>query len=86
MAVVRELVGTVTLHRLPAEVLSASIRHPRHVTEAALAGSHIATVPFKVLRAMVHHPLTDAGILRFREDWEAVEGATGMRADAGMPA
>jgi transaldolase len=86
MDVVRELVAMVTMHGLPAEVLSASIRHPRHVTEAALAGSHIATVPFKVLRAMVHHPLTDAGILRFREDWAAVEGANGMHAGVGTAA
>jgi transaldolase len=86
MAVVRELVAMVTMHRLRAEILSASIRHPRHVTEAALAGSHIATVPFKVLRAMVHHPLTDAGILRFREDWEAVEGTNGTHVGAGTTA
>ena len=86
MAVVRELVAMVTTHQLRAEVLSASIRHPRHVTEAALAGSHIATVPFKVLRAMVHHPLTDAGILRFREDWEAVEATNGTHVGAGTNA
>ena len=86
MAVVRELVAMVTMHRLRAEILSASIRHPRHVTEAALAGSHIATVPFKVLRAMVHHPLTDAGILRFREDWEAVEATNGTHIGAGTTA
>jgi len=86
MAVVRELVAMVTMHRLRAEILSASIRHPRHVTEAALAGSHIATVPFKVLRAMVHHPLTDAGILRFREDWEAVEATNGTHVGAGTNA
>jgi transaldolase len=86
MAVVRELVAMVTMHRLRAEILSASIRHPRHVTEAALAGSHIATVPFTVLRAMVHHPLTDAGILRFREDWEAVEATNGTHVGAGTNA
>ena len=86
MGVVRDLVTMVTMHRLRAEVLSASIRHPRHVTEAALAGSHIATVPFKVLRAMVHHPLTDAGILRFREDWQTVERANGMHVGVGTAA
>jgi len=73
MDVVRDLVAIVTAHRLVAEVLAASIRHPRHVTEAALAGTHIATVPFSVLRAMVRHPLTDSGIVRFRKDWDAVE-------------
>src|SRR5689334_22617402 len=75
MDVVRDLVAMVNTHRLKAEVLAASIRHPRHMTEAALAGSHIATVPFKILRAMIHHPLTDAGILRFRTDWESVQSA-----------
>jgi transaldolase len=75
MDVVRDLVAMVNTHRLKAEVLAASIRHPRHMTEAALAGTHIATVPFTILRAMIHHPLTDAGILRFRADWEAVQSA-----------
>ena len=84
MDVVRDLVTMVNTHRLAAEVLAASIRHPRHVTEAALAGTHIATVPFKVLRAMIHHPLTDAGILRFRTDWEAVQSAS-RTASAAVP-
>ena len=75
MDVVRDLVAIVNTHKLTAEVLAASIRDPRHVTEAALAGTHIATVPFKILRAMIHHPLTDAGILRFRTDWDAVQSA-----------
>ena len=73
MDVVRELVAMVKTHGLGAEVLAASIRHPRHMTEAALAGAHISTVPFKILRQMIHHPLTDAGILQFRKDWEAVQ-------------
>src|SRR5512143_409083 len=59
MTVIRELVEIVTIHELEAEVLTASVRHPRHVTDAALAGSHIATIPFKVFQQMVHHPLTD---------------------------
>ncbi len=75
MQVIRELAGIVQTHRLAAEVLVASVRHPRHVTEAALAGAQIATVPFKVLRQMVHHPLTDSGIVRFREDWRATQAA-----------
>jgi transaldolase len=73
MQVVRELVAMVETHELRTEVLAASIRHPRHVTEAALAGSHIATVPLKVLRQMVRHPLTDTGIERFRADWQAAQ-------------
>jgi transaldolase len=75
MEVVRELVAIVETHGLESEVLAASIRHPRHVTEAALAGSHIATVPIKVLRQMVRHPLTDSGIEKFRKDWEAAQSS-----------
>ena len=75
MDVVDALVAMVTIHNLSAEVLVASVRHPRHVTEAALAGAHIATVPHKVLRQMIHHPLTDTGILQFRKDWDAVQAA-----------
>lgn len=76
MAVVRELVDMVRIHSLESEVLVASTRHPRHVTEAALAGAHIATVPYSVLRKMIHHPLTDTGIVQFRKDWESVQSAT----------
>ncbi|MEO6351184.1 MAG: fructose-6-phosphate aldolase [Candidatus Limnocylindrales bacterium] len=70
MDVIRELVSIVELHDLDSEVLAASIRHPRHVTDAALLGCHIATLPFKVLQQMVRHPLTDKGIATFREDWD----------------
>jgi transaldolase len=72
MEVVRELVSIVELHDLETEVLAASIRHPRHVTDAALAGAHVATLPFKVLQQMVRHPLTDKGIVQFRKDWDSV--------------
>ena len=82
MDVVRELVAMVKIYGLSAEVLAASIRHPRHVTEAALVGSHIATVPLKILRQMIHHPLTDSGILQFRKDWDAVQ-ATGRDRPTG---
>ena len=84
MDVIRELVGIVEMHDLDSEVLAASIRHPRHMTEAALLGAHIATTPFKVLQMMVHHPLTDKGIKTFREDWEkARQGAeSGAKAAA----
>jgi transaldolase len=80
MTVIRELVAMVELHDLDSEVLAASIRHPRHVTEAALAGSHIATLPFKVLQQMVHHPLTDKGIVTFRSDWEKARQAAASNA------
>ncbi len=75
MAAIRELVSIVDIHGLAAAVLVASIRHPRHVTDAALAGAQIATVPFKVLRQMVRHPLTDSGIVQFRNDWQAAQAS-----------
>ncbi len=68
MDVVRESVRIVETYHLPSQVLAASVRHTRHVTEAALAGSHIATVPPKVLFQLIQHPLTDAGIERFLQD------------------
>ncbi len=55
---------------LQTEVIAASIRHPMHVVQAALLGSHIATVPYNVLKQMVKHPLTDAGIEKFMADWK----------------
>ncbi len=61
------------------QILAASIRHPRHMVEAAKAGADIATVPFKVLQQCMRHPLTDAGIDQFLDDWrkrEAVQIAT----------
>lgn len=75
MIVIRELVDIVTIHDLDTEVLAASIRNPLHMTQAALAGAHVATLPFKVLQQMVHHPLTDKGIKTFREDWEKARKA-----------
>ena len=72
---IRELAEVLAIHEIPAEIISASIRHPLHVTQSALAGAHIATVPFKVLQQMVHHPLTDKGIDQFKKDWAAARAA-----------
>lgn len=66
--VVRTCVEVMERHGLGTQVLAASIRHPLHVVQAALAGAHVATVPPDVLRQMLKHPLTDAGIQRFLED------------------
>ena len=68
MAVVREAVAIFDAYHLPAQVLAASIRGPRDVTEAALAGAHVATVPSAVLFQMIQHPLTDRGIAIFLRD------------------
>jgi transaldolase len=80
LEVIRELVGIVEIHGLESEVLAASVRHPRHITDAALAGAHVATLPFKVLRQMVHHPLTDKGIVQFKNDWQAAREAAAAKA------
>ncbi len=73
VALVRDIVDMIDLHELDAEVIAASIRHPEHVPGVALAGSHIATVPFKVLEQMFKHPLTDRGIEKFLEDWKKAQ-------------
>ena len=72
---VREIVEIYRQHHLSTLVLAASIRSPRHITEAAKAGADIATVPFKVLAAAAKHPLTDKGIESFLKDWELFRGA-----------
>ena len=56
------------------QIIAASVRNPMHVTECALAGADIATVPYKVIEQMTHHPLTDAGIEKFQDDYRAVFG------------
>ena len=75
LIVIRELSDIVNAYDLDSEVLAASIRHPRHITESALAGAHVATLPFKVLQQMIHHPLTDSGIVRFKADWAVAQAA-----------
>ena len=69
MNLIEEIITIFNIHGYEAQTIAASIRHPLHVTEAALAGSHIATVPFKVLKMMTDHPLTDIGIEKFLADW-----------------
>jgi transaldolase len=75
MTIIRELVEIIRFFEIDSEVLTASVRHPRHVTDAALAGSHIATLPFKIFQQMVRHPLTDKGIVQFRADWDTARKA-----------
>lgn len=56
------------------EIIAASVRNPIHVTDCALAGADIATVPYSVIEQMIHHPLTDAGIVKFQQDYRKVFG------------
>jgi transaldolase len=70
-AVVGEIVDAFRAGGVTSQVIAASIRHPEHVVISAKLGCEIATVPAKVLRQMLNHPLTDAGAERFRKDWES---------------
>jgi transaldolase len=70
MNLIKEISDIFQIHGIESEIIAASIRHSAHVIEAALAGSHIATCPFKIIQSMIKHPLTDAGITKFTADWE----------------
>jgi transaldolase len=72
MQLIRDCAELFAIHGLNTEIIAASIRHPMHVHQAALAGAHIGTMPYKVLTSLVKHPLTDAGIERFLADWNQV--------------
>ncbi len=71
---IRDIVEMFEVAGIDTEIIAASVRHPMHVTECALAGADIATVPYKVLEQMTHHPLTDQGIEKFQKDYLAVFG------------
>ncbi|MGH2377606.1 MAG: fructose-6-phosphate aldolase [Candidatus Limnocylindria bacterium] len=75
IAVVRGIVDAYRQQGIKTKVLSASLRHPMHVTQSALAGADIATMPFKVLEQMYKHPLTDIGIERFMADYRKTQEA-----------
>jgi len=68
--VVAQIVEAYKLHDIKTNVLSASIRTPMHVTQSALVGAQIATMPYKVFKQLVSHPLTDRGLQGFLADWE----------------
>jgi len=74
MNIVRETKRILQNYNFQTELLVASIRHPMHVIEAALLGADIVTVPPKVIRQLVVHPLTDIGLERFLKDWEKLKG------------
>ncbi len=73
MDLVRQIVQIYKNYGYQTQVLAASLRHPLHVVEAALAGAHVATMPAKVLDLMFQHPLTDKGLAQFLKDWEKVK-------------
>lgn len=73
MVLLEEIVTIFHAYQLATKIIAASIRHPLHVTQAALLGCHIATIPYKIIMQMAKHPLTDAGIEKFLADWETVK-------------
>ena len=75
MDLVAEIVSIYRRYELETLVMAASIRHPLHCVLAARAGADIATVPYGVLTQMVKHPLTDAGLARFLQDWQKAANA-----------
>jgi len=73
MDLVRQIMAIYNNYGFGTEVIVASVRNPLHVVDAALAGAHIATIPFSVIDQMVKHPLTDVGIEKFLSDWKKLE-------------
>ena len=71
---IRDIAEIFAVHDLDTEIIAASVRNPIHVTDCALAGANIATVPYGVIEQMTKHPLTDAGIEKFQKDYIAVFG------------
>jgi transaldolase len=73
MQLIRDIVLIYKNYGYTTQVLTASVRHPMHVVEAAKAGSHVATIPWKILDMLFNHPLTDKGLAAFLKDWEKVK-------------
>jgi transaldolase len=72
MEVIGEVMQILNNYDLPSKLIVASIRHPRHVTQSAMLGAHVATIPPDIIEKMLTHPLTDEGIRIFMKDWEKV--------------
>jgi transaldolase len=70
--VIQDIVEIFQMHNIDCEIIAASIRHPIHVSDSAKAGADIATIPYKVFKQMLNHPLTDIGIENFLKDWEGI--------------
>ncbi|MDD3627003.1 MAG: fructose-6-phosphate aldolase [bacterium] len=73
MDLVEQIIEIYEIYNFKTEVIAASIRHPLHVLDAAMAGAHIATIPFDILKKLFKHPLTDAGIAKFLSDWKKLK-------------
>lgn len=73
MGLISDIMDAWDNYGFDTEVLVASVRHPLHVTQAAALGAHIATIPYEIFPKLAKHPLTDAGLKKFLEDWEKVK-------------
>ncbi len=73
MDIVNDIAFIFNIYNINCEIIAASIRHPMHVLDAARAGAHISTIPYKVFDQMLKHPLTDIGIEKFLMDWKGLE-------------
>lgn len=82
MQLIKDIVQIYDNYGFETEILAASIRHPMHVKEAALAGADVGTMPFNVLDKLLNHPLTDRGLESFLDDWEDYKKS--RKAEAGM--
>lgn len=73
MYIIEDIVQIFDLHGIDTEIIAASIRHPMHTLDAAKAGAHISTIPYKVFLQMLEHPLTNIGIDKFIKDWSSLK-------------
>ncbi len=73
MDIIDDIVSIFDIHGIDTEIIAASIRHPIHVLDAAKAGAHISTIPYKVFLQMLDHPLTNIGIDKFIQDWSSIK-------------
>ncbi|MDO9694338.1 MAG: fructose-6-phosphate aldolase [Candidatus Latescibacteria bacterium] len=74
MGLIEDIVEVYENYEIGTEIIVASVRHPDHVVRAALLGADIATIPHKVIKQLVQHPLTDQGIAAFMKDWNKLQG------------
>ena len=72
IVLIKEIAEIFNIHNIKTEIIAASVRHQIHVIQSAIAGAHIATIPYQLFCQMIKHPLTDSGIQKFLQDWEGM--------------
>ncbi|WNC14560.1 fructose-6-phosphate aldolase [Brevibacillus brevis] len=73
MQLIDDIAEIYSVHGIETEIIAASVRHPVHVTEAAKRGAHFATIPAKVFKQLIAHPLTESGLEKFLADWASMQ-------------